>query len=318
MHCLFLSTADVLERDRFSYWREAVNQIGLPGERDRPSETPFEGELAATFSDSLTRFRFRSSKYRVTRQSREIEPRCGDDRIWLYREIGEGSLHEDHGREFVTRSGDVIIGDPSLPGKTEALGNYDHEIWSFPRSFLDPHLPATRHPQLLQLSGHEGLSGILVSYLEALSGQVNSLAESEAAMVADNFCRLIAVAFGTRTAEHSQTISETRLEEAKRYIRAHLPDPRLTPAMAAAAMKISVRHLHGLFEPTGTSFGEYVLRRRLEECRITLISAAGASRSVTDIAFAWGFNSLATFYRAFGRTFGTTPTELRRAADRSS
>jgi AraC-like DNA-binding protein len=38
-------------------------------------------------------------------------------------------------------------------------------------------------------------------------------------------------------------------------------------------------------------------------------------RSVTDIALAWGFNSLATFYRTFREAFGATPNELRAHAD---
>jgi AraC-like DNA-binding protein len=32
---------------------------------------------------------------------------------------------------------------------------------------------------------------------------------------------------------------------------------------------------------------------------------------VADIAFGWGFNSLATFYRAFEREFGLPPAALR-------
>jgi AraC-like DNA-binding protein len=66
----------------------------------------------------------------------------------------------------------------------------------------------------------------------------------------------------------------------------------------AAAMKISVRQLYLLFEPTGTSFAEHVLGRRLEECRAALESPSGRGRSVTDVAYAWGFNSLTTFYQA--------------------
>jgi len=37
-----------------------------------------------------------------------------------------------------------------------------------------------------------------------------------------------------------------------------------------------------------------------------------AHRSVTDIAFAWGFNSLTTFCSAFQRQFGMSPGGLRR------
>jgi AraC-like DNA-binding protein len=85
----------------------------------------------------------------------------------------------------------------------------------------------------------------------------------------------------------------------------------LTPANTAASLGISVRHLHLLFEPTGISFAQHVVRRRLLQCRAALMSQVGAGRSVADIAFGWGFNSLATFYRAFEREFGLPPTALR-------
>jgi AraC-like DNA-binding protein len=91
-----------------------------------------------------------------------------------------------------------------------------------------------------------------------------------------------------------------------------LPEPDLTPARVAAAMKISVRQLHLLFEPTGKSFAEHVLGRRLEECRAILENPSSRGRSVADIAYAWGFNSLASFYRAFGQRFGVSPGMLRR------
>ncbi len=95
---------------------------------------------------------------------------------------------------------------------------------------------------------------------------------------------------------------------AKRYIETHRADPMLTPERAASALKISVRQLHLLFEPGGTTFAQYVMKRRLEECRTALQTG---ERSVVDIAFAWGFNSLATFYRRFQEAYGMTPCEMR-------
>jgi AraC-like DNA-binding protein len=102
-----------------------------------------------------------------------------------------------------------------------------------------------------------------------------------------------------------------RLEGAKRHIHENLAEPHLTPASTAAALGISVRHLHLLFEPTGISFAQYVLRQRLRQCRAAFTSPMGTRRSVADIAFGWGFNSLATFYRAFEREFGLPPAALR-------
>jgi methylphosphotriester-DNA--protein-cysteine methyltransferase len=64
----------------------------------------------------------------------------------------------------------------------------------------------------------------------------------------------------------------------------------------------------------GTTFAQFVLRRRHEECRTTLMSPI-AGRSVIDVAFAWGFSSLATFYRTFHEAFGMAPGALRAEAN---
>jgi transcriptional regulator GlxA family with amidase domain len=53
------------------------------------------------------------------------------------------------------------------------------------------------------------------------------------------------------------------------------------------------------------------LRQRLLRCRDTISGATGTGRSVVDIAFGWGFNSMATFYRAFANEFGSPPALLR-------
>ncbi len=152
------------------------------------------------------------------------------------------------------------------------------------------------------------------AYVSAFAEKIDSLTEAEAGVVADNFCRLLAVACGSAMGDQREAIRAAKLEEVKRYIGLHLADPQLTPEKAAGALKMSVRQLHRLFEPAGTSFAQYLLLRRLEECRAALTSPIGGDRSVTDIAFAWGFNSLATFYRTFHRSFGAAPNEVRAAA----
>lgn len=102
-----------------------------------------------------------------------------------------------------------------------------------------------------------------------------------------------------------------QLAKIRRHVEQRLADPGLTPASAATALGVSVRQLHLLFEPTGTTFTRYVLRQRLLKCRDAIAGATGAGRSVADIAFGWGFNSMATFYRTFANEFGAPPAALR-------
>jgi transcriptional regulator GlxA family with amidase domain len=58
------------------------------------------------------------------------------------------------------------------------------------------------------------------------------------------------------------------------------------------------------------TLGRHILRRRLERCRADL---ADPMRTVTDVAFGWGFLSLAHFSRAYRAHFGSPPSEDRMA-----
>ncbi|MGH6822796.1 MAG: helix-turn-helix domain-containing protein, partial [Methylocella sp.] len=313
---LVLTLDDVPEADRFAYWRETVAEemFGVTGERIAEQAAPFAARVTGSISASLTHFRYRSDGLPVFRRPRDIARHSWDGQIWLRRENGEGSSLKYPWQEFVTRPGDLFVADTNVPFTMETRRSYDADLWFFPRALIDPHLAPSRRPRSLLLAENNGINGLIKAYLDALAGQIDYLTDAEAGAVADNFCRLLAVACGSAMGDHREAIGAAKLEQAKRYIGLHLSDPELTPEKAAGALNMSVRQLQRLFEPSGTGFAQYLLLRRLQECRAALTSPIGADRSVTDIAFAWGFNSLATFYRTFRRSFGAAPNELRAAA----
>ena len=185
-----------------------------------------------------------------------------------------------------------------------------------PREVLSPLLAGGRLTRPVAVRAGSPLGSLLGAGFDAANTQVPLLSPELGDAVLQNLCGLVALACGASEEGRftgRQSLRAARLEGAKRYINQHLTEPSLTPVSTAAALGISLRHLHLLFEPTGTSFAQYVTQRRLLQCRIAITSATGASRSVADIAFGWGFNSLATFYRAFERRFGVPPAALRAA-----
>jgi transcriptional regulator GlxA family with amidase domain len=113
--------------------------------------------------------------------------------------------------------------------------------------------------------------------------------------------------------ERRRVLQAHRLERINRYVEANLDDPKMSAQTAARALGMSVRSLHMALDGTSHSFGELVLRRRLELCR-ALLSQWDRAENVADLAFACGFNSLSSFYRAFRRHFGTCPREVRGVA----
>ncbi|MFC4776225.1 helix-turn-helix domain-containing protein [Paenibacillus sp. GCM10023252] len=61
-------------------------------------------------------------------------------------------------------------------------------------------------------------------------------------------------------------------------------------------------------EATGLKFKDYLLSHRIQHAKRML---GTTDASVTDICYACGFQSLATFYRSFARTVGMSPTVYR-------
>lgn len=72
---------------------------------------------------------------------------------------------------------------------------------------------------------------------------------------------------------------------------------------------ISVPHFYRLFKRlTGDTVGAYITRRRMALAAVELINS---SKSVTEVAFKYSFDSHDVFTRAFKRVYGVSPSEYR-------
>jgi AraC-like DNA-binding protein len=113
-------------------------------------------------------------------------------------------------------------------------------------------------------------------------------------------------------AERSCLVAGHRAQSIE-FIERHLQDPDLAPPVIAAALRVTPAYLHKIFSGDSETVSRYILRRRLQECARALKNAVQAGRSVTDIAFSFGFNSLPHFCRVFKERYGQSPSDFRRA-----
>ena len=303
------STDRVAETERFAFWREEfLSSLGIAAEPDPMHTGPFRAKMIYRTKGPLRHVRGEADPHLVMRQSREIarQTRRGYS---IYHEIGEGCWFRYGGEEFVTNAGDLVITDADSPWQSRSRGHYQLETLLVPKLLLDPHLPRLRRPVAVRLSGRDGPDALAADCFNSLMRQWDRLDPVTMEATVETFCRLLAIACGANSADQPDAIRAARLAQAKHYCNTHLADPDLSPARVASALGISVRGLHLLFEHSGGTFARYVMRRRLEECRTALTGTP--NRSIADIAFGWGFNSLPTFYRAFQREFGIAPGEIR-------
>lgn len=101
------------------------------------------------------------------------------------------------------------------------------------------------------------------------------------------------------------------------YVDDHLTEDDLGPDRVAAAHHISVRSLYSLWSGTGTTLGNHIVTRRLEEARKTLADSGSRHLTITAIARRHGFADVTHFTRRFRDAYGVTPGRFRRAASTS-
>jgi AraC-like DNA-binding protein len=117
-------------------------------------------------------------------------------------------------------------------------------------------------------------------------------------------------------AASSRGLRAARLYSVKNDILANLHRTDLTVASVAKRHHISPRYVQMLFESEGTSFSRFVRDNRLGRAHRMLASPRHAERSIAAIAYEAGFSDLSNFNHAFRRTYGMTPSDVRRAGQR--
>lgn len=111
----------------------------------------------------------------------------------------------------------------------------------------------------------------------------------------------------------TRNIYAARMLRVLNHIRRNLDAPLELEALAGLAC-FSVPHFHRVFRGMlGETIMEHVRRIRLERAYVALVQTRV---SVTDIAFAAGYESLEAFSRSFRASFGLSPSRCR-AQDRT-
>ena len=95
------------------------------------------------------------------------------------------------------------------------------------------------------------------------------------------------------------------------YVMQNVRDPALNIQQIAGALRCSKRYLHMVFANKGTTIGDLIWKARLEGSRSDLQNPALSGRSITDVAFSWGFNNYTHFSRKFKDEFDMSPRSAR-------
>ena len=172
--------------------------------------------------------------------------------------------------------------------------------------------PRLGEPRVVPPSGFAELFSRL---LDAAARTLDTLSDAEWDLVARSLADLLLTLAHQLAASNSDAGSSAAqaalLHRICQTIERRLEDPDLVPARVAQAEGISERYLQRLFETVGDNFTHYVRERRLQRAWADLSNPTAAHRSISEIAYAYGFGDSAHFSRAFRHRFGLPPREFR-------
>ena len=310
-----LDTAVAPPSRRLALWQDIVCDVFV--ELDCKSDLEdFHGEVSQSHLGEISYTRVDSSRQRVFRTASRIARARQDFVLIALGMEGAGGVIQD-GREAYIQPGEFACYDTTRPYELSFDGDFSQTILQIPRHLLKQRLGSTDALTATTFTQASPLQRLAFDFMIGLSRAVDVVDAATADRLSIQALDLVALALGERARGGALDPSTHRLallSRLKVYIHANLRDPELSPARAAAALGVSTRWVNALLSDENTSFGRYVLVNRLDNCRRDLTDRSRARMQIGEIAFAWGFNDLSHFSRAFHAQFGCSARECREQA----
>jgi AraC family transcriptional regulator, positive regulator of tynA and feaB len=307
------STADAQCRERFGSWhdwtyRHLVASESVP---DNPSDFSLCMDAAELGEFSL--ISIATGSVTCTHDRRHIE--STSDELMLIRQTrGHVSLHHN-GHDVTLAPGNIALIDPRLTYSCRYGPDSTILVVKCPRRDLVARIGNFGEFVGRCFPAEAGASGLLSEFLAILPGHVEQLDGVAVQATSSQILDLLSVSLlrasrgGTPRIGYSRAMLANQVRAA---IDKALTDPGATAATIAAAAGISLRYANSILNEYNTSVTRLLQTRRLERCRQALVDPLCKQRSVSSIAYAWGFSDLTHFARRFRQAFGLAPREYRR------
>ena len=309
-----LSTASVDPARRLAYWVDMVCDTYVQLDCDPPADAAgIEGEISADTLATLRLSRVTATAQHVRRTPAKVAASSDDYFLVSIQTEGRGMVSQD-GRDALLMPGDFALYDSTRPYDLRFDGPFQQFVLMLPGPTLRTALRGTEALTATTVSGARGAGHLMIGMIRTLAADIDTLAPESAAAVADSVSQILVAGLAALPAAKRPAISHLTAyhrEQIKTLAREQLRDPGLSVAEIAARLRLSPSTLHRAWAGEPCSISDWIWAQRLDAARRELCDPACAARSVSQIAYAWGFSDAAHFSRAFRARFGCTPRELR-------
>ena len=302
-----LSTAGLGPKKQLQCWSDALTDLCGRFDVDPLESSSLEARINYTTVSKLKLCQIEASQHRIAHTIARSHSSEHPYVKILFQTYGI-SYFEQNGCQIQIQPGDCLAYDVSCPHTIISPSLTRHEVVIVPKELLRERGFNFGKMSACKLSARDGTGRIAHDLVHAAFDEAAKLSANSAVGVADSLIDLLLLPLREADTTFDRVGPEAMYVRAQAYIREHLRDPDLSIDRISAALGCTKRYLHMLFSERGMTVSDYIWRARLQHCRQELETHAG--KTITDVAFSWGFSSSSHFSRVFRKCYGVVPSAI--------
>jgi AraC family transcriptional activator of tynA and feaB len=312
------STNEVHPRDRFDYWQSVARASLVDHNSWTECRRAFNAEIQAGALANIEIVLFENSPMDVAHTSHHVSQAKTDD-LFVCRQVAGKLELEQHGNNVLLESGDIALLDPMLPYVGRFSSGSKLLVLKVPRPSLEARIGNIRQMvarSIKPLNAESRLTSSFLAMLPPSAGNMSAIAEET---VSNQTLDLIAISLSSGLENHEPRVSSAKAIASlnvRAAVEMRLSDPALDAKTVADAAGLSVRYANAVLADEDTSIMRLIQAKRLARCRSALADPLQTYRTVSEIAYGWGFSDMTHFGRRFKKAYGILPSECRALAKR--
>lgn len=305
-----LSTSGLAPKKQIQCWSDVLTDLCGQFDVDPLEALSLEGRINYTTVSQLKLCQIEASQHRIAHTISRARLSEHPFVKIVFQTYGI-SHFEQAGRHIELKPGDCLAYDVSCPHTIISPALTRHEVVIVPKELLQERGFQLAKMAPFKISARTGTGRIAYDFVHAAFGEATKLSPYNATGVADSLIDLLLLPLREADTLFDRVGPEAMYVRAQAFIREHLRDPDLCIDQISAALGCTKRYLHMLFSERGMTVSDYIWQARLQNCRHELETQAG--KTITDVAFSWGFSSSSHFSRVFRKYFGVVPSSIHKA-----
>jgi AraC-like DNA-binding protein len=226
---------------------------------------------------------------------------------------GRGKIVQDD-RVADLAPGDFALYDSTRPYELIFDEPFQQHVLQLPGAVLRGRLRNTETLTARKVCGDRGAGHLMIGMINTLAADIETLEAGSVAAIAESVENILVAGLCSLPGAADPAISQLTAyhrDQIKTYVLRHLRDPRLSVQAVAAHLRLSPSTIYRAFAGEPISLNSWIWNQRLDGAKRDVCDPALAGRTITEIAFGWGFNDAAHFSRIFRARFGSSARELR-------